>query len=100
MDKMNKSGVLPKLMVQEMVIKKSDRVNLNELDQSLNQKLKDVTEVFERVFVDSKETEFICCKTCSKLFAFSAIKNNMLPWVDQQVCFLWGRHLILCDRQI
>ena len=78
MDKMNKSGVLPKLMVQEMVIKKSDRVNLNELDQSLNQKLKDVTEVFERVFVDSKETEFICCKTCSKLFAFSAIKNNML----------------------
>ena len=71
MDKMNKSGVLPKLMVQEMVIKKSDRVNLNELDQSLNQKLKDVTEVFERVFVDNKVTEFICCKTCSKLFAFS-----------------------------
>ena len=78
MDKMNKSGVLPKLMVQEMVIKRSDRVNLEKLDQSLNQKLKDVTEVFERVFVDSKETEFICCKTCSKLFAFYASKNNML----------------------
>ena len=78
MDQMKKSGALPKLMVQEMVIKKSDRIFLKELDKSYNQKLQDVSEVFERVFVDSKVTEFICCKTCSKLFAFSASKNNML----------------------
>ena len=78
MDKMNKSGALPKLMVQEMVIKNSERVSLNKLDKSYNQKLQDVAEVFERVFVDNKVTEFICCKTCSKLFAFSASKNNML----------------------
>ena len=77
MDKMNKSGALPKLMVQEMVIKKSDRVSLNTLDKNYNQKLQDVSEVFERVFVDNKVTEFICCKTCSKLFAFSASKNNI-----------------------
>ena len=78
MDKMNKSGTLPKLLVHEMVLKKSDRIILNDLDPSYNQKLVDITEVFEKVLVDSKETEFICCKTCKKLFPFSVSKNNML----------------------
>ena len=78
LDKMNKSGTLPKLLVQEMVLKKSDRIILNDLDPSYNQKLVDITEVFEKVLVDSKETEFICCKTCKKLFPFSVSKNNML----------------------
>ena len=77
-DRMTKSGGLPKLLVQELVNTSSKRVTWKALSKNYNQKLQDVSHVFSRVIVDLKETEYISCKSCNKLYSLSSSKINQV----------------------
>ena len=87
---LTKSGELPRLLVQELVVTKSDRVGFREILKSFNERLKDVTEVFNRVMVDEKKTEYISCKTCSKLYSLSSSKNNhhLTKQIEVHECYI------------
>jgi len=78
LDRVTKSGGLPRILVQELVNTQSNRVSNKPMNPKFNQRLKDVTSVFVRVLVDSKETEYISCQKCKKLYLFSVTKNNVL----------------------
>ena len=78
LDKLTKSGGIPKLLVQELVNTKSDRVSMTMMKSNFNQKLDDVTQVFDRVKVDEKETDYICCRYCNKLYVLSNTKISTL----------------------
>ena len=77
-DRQTKSGSLPKILVQELVNTKSARVNVKPLEGKFNKRLEDVSSVFSRVLVDNKETEYISCHTCNKLYVLSANKFSVL----------------------
>ena len=78
LDKVTKAGGLPRILVQELVNTTSARISRKEMSDKFNQRLPDVTVIFERVMVDSKETEYVSCKKCNKLYVFSVTKNSVL----------------------
>jgi len=59
-------------------------------NEKFEQRLRDVTSIFARVLVDEKETEFISCGKCNKLYLFSQSKNNILlvKKIEQHECYI------------
>ena len=76
--------------MKELVNTKSDRITLELMKSSFNQKLDDVTEVFERVKVDAKETDYICCRSCNKLYILSntKISNILIKKIEVHDCYI------------
>ena len=89
-DRQTKSGSLPKILVQELVNTKSARVNVKPLEGKFNERLEDVSSVFSRVLVDNKETEYISCHSCNKLYVLSANKLSVLIMkkIELHDCYL------------
>ena len=77
LDRVTKSGGLPRILVQELVNTASLRISRQDMDNKYDQRLTDVTLIFERVLVDSKDTEYVSCKKCNKLYVFSVTKNSV-----------------------
>ena len=75
---LTKTGSLPKLLVQELVNTKSDRIVMKTLQRSQNKKLPNITELFQRVQVDGEDSEYVSCRSCDKLYMFSTTKANIL----------------------
>ena len=77
LDRVTKAGGLPRILVQELVNTQSNRITRQDMADKFNQRLPDVTVIFERVLVDNKETEYVSCKKCNKLYVFSVTKNSV-----------------------
>jgi len=90
MDRVTKSGGLPRILVQELVNTQSNRVSSKPMNPKFNERLKDVTSVFVRVQVDNKETEYISCLKCKKLYLFSVTKNNvsLIKKLELHECYI------------
>ena len=65
-------------------------MSINNLDPKFNKKLDDVSAVFSRVLVDNKETEYITCNTCNKLYVLSANKLSVviLKKIELHDCYI------------
>ena len=90
MDRVTKAGGLPRILVQELVNTHSARVSMKQMNPKFNERLKDVTTVFVRVQVDNKETEYISCQKCNKLYLFSVTKNNvsLIKKLEMHECYI------------
>ena len=78
LDRTTKAGGLPRILVQELVNTSSGRIAKREMEDKFNARLADVTAIYSRVLVDTKETEYVSCKKCNKLYVFSVTKNSIL----------------------